>query len=375
VKAVQSCSKHYSLGVSTNRDATVYGYSSECLAEQVQRFADAYNSEIQRYLDKKRPKDIDSFVDYAKLKWSRNLKRHFKDLDKFEFDRSCIRPCLYRPFTTKALYLADIAVDEPAQMASYFPLTKHPETANIVICVSGAGSFRPFHCVAANRVVSLDLVEKTQCFAFYTYDSESGERRENISLSTLVRFQHHYDDEEITKWDIFHYVYAVLHHPEYRTRYAANLRRELPRIPFIGKDAKTFNAFAVIGRKLGELHVNYEDAAEYNLKRIENRDEPLNWRVEKMRLTKDKRAIIYNEFLTLEGIPPEAFTYRLGNRSALEWVIDQYQVSIDKRSGITNDPNRDEPDYIAKLIGKVITVSLETQKLIAQLPPLKIEKA
>ena len=119
--------------------------------------------------------------------------------------------------------------------------------------------------------------------------------------------------------------------------------------------------------------MNYEDAAEYKLKRIENRDEPLNWRVEKMRLTKDKRAITYNEFLTLEDVPPETFAYRLGNRSALEWVIDQYQVSTDKRSGIKNDPNReDEPDYIVKLIGKVITISLETQQLISKLPPLEI---
>jgi predicted helicase len=186
-----------------------------------------------------------------------------------------------------------------------------------------------------------------------------------------VRFQQHYDDEKITKWDIFYYVYAVLHHPEYRARYAANLRRELPRIPFIGKETKMFHAFAEIGHKLADLHVNYEDAAEYKLKRIENRDEPLNWRVEKMRLTKGKRGIIYNEFLTLDGIPPETFAYRLGNRSALEWVIDQYRASTDNRSGITNDPNReDEPDYIVKLIGKIIMVSLETQEFIGDLPPL-----
>jgi predicted helicase len=166
-------------------------------------------------------------------------------------------------------------------------------------------------------------------------------------------------------------VYAVLHHPEYRVRYAANLRRELPRIPLIGEDARTFRAFSEIGRKLADLHVNYEDASEYKLKRVENGDEKLNWRVEKMRLSKDKRAIVYNEFLTLDGIPPETFAYRLGNRSALEWVIDQYQVSTDKRSGITNDPNRDdEPDYIVKLIGKVIKVSLETQNLIGRLPGL-----
>lgn len=164
--------------------------------------------------------------------------------------------------------------------------------------------------MATNRIADIHLLAPSdafQCFPFYTYDGESGARRENITLSMLVRFQQHYDDEKITKWDIFHYVYAVLHHPDYRARYSANLRRELPRIPFIGKDQKTFHAFAEIGRKLAELHVNYEDGPQYKLKRLENRDEPLNWRVEKMRLTKDKRAIIYNEFLTLEGVPPETF--------------------------------------------------------------------
>ena len=228
-----------------------------------------------------------------------------------------------------------------------------------------------------------------------TYDGEDGARRENIPLSTLVRFQNHYGDEAITKWDIFHYVYAVLHHPEYRTRYAANLRRELPRIPLVeivgqaprlpgagGKrsacptKSTAFRAYAAIGKQLADLHVHYEQAVEYSLQRIENPDEPLNWRVEKMRLTKDKTALLYNDFLTLAGIPEAAFAYRLGNRSALEWVIDQYQTHTDPRSGITNDPNReDEPDYIVKLIGKVITVSLETQKLIAALPPLATDAA
>ena len=140
--------------------------------------------------------------------------------------------------------------------------------------------------------------------------------------------------------------------------------------------ATAFRTYAAIGRQLADLHVHYEQAAEYPLQRIENPDEPLNWQVARMRLTKDKTALTYNSFLTLAGIPEAAYTYRLGNRSALEWVIDQYQTSTDPRSGITNDPNReDEPDYIVKLIAKVITVSLETQKLIAALPPLHTDGA
>ena len=130
-------------------------------------------------------------------------------------------------------------------------------------------------------------------------------------------------------------------------------------------------AFAAAGQRLAELHVGYEQQPEYPLERIEKPGEKLNWRVEKMRLSKDKAALIYNDFLTLSGIPQETFEYRLGNRSALEWVIDQYQVSTDKRSGITNDPNRpDDPEYIVRLLTQVITVSLETVKVVKTLPPL-----
>jgi len=187
----------------------------------------------------------------------------------------------------------------------------------------------------------------------------------------LQAFRAHYQSE-ITKWDIFHYVYAVLHHAQYRERYAANLRRELPRIPY----APDFHAFAAAGKRLAELHVDYEKQPEYWWHKIENRKVPLSWRVEKMKLSKDKASIVYNEFLTISGIPPETYEYRLGNRSALEWVIDQYQVSTDKRSGITNDPNRlDDPEYIVRLIGQVITVSLETVKIVKSLPPLEPDRS
>ena len=278
-------------------------------------------------------------------------------------------------------------------------------------------------------------------FCVLSNDEDGTNRRENITDWALNEFRTHYGDANITKWDIFHYVYAVLHHPEYRTRYAANLKRELPRIPFVqspvascqsperadpslradalarddnpkkcagerspstpaaqgaasaqddtrarvidptlsqkmGKDgapassqgdAAIFWRFAEAGRRLAELHVNYEQQAEYPLERVEKGQ--LNYRVEKMRLSKDKTTLTYNDFLTLKGIPTETYEYRLGNRSALEWVVDQYQVSTDKRSGIVNDPNRDDdPEYIVRLIGQVITVSLETMKIVKALP-------
>jgi hypothetical protein len=138
-------------------------------------------------------------------------------------------------------------------------------------------------------------------------------------------------------------------------------------------DLGVFRAFVAAGERLAEIHVHYEEQAEYPLTKTEKAGEKLDWRVTKMRLSKEKTSLVYNQFLTLSGIPPEAYEYRLGNRSALEWVIDQYQVSTDKRSGITNDPNRaDDPQYIVRLIGQVITVSLETVKIVSGLPPLAL---
>ena len=227
-----------------------------------------------------------------------------------------------------------------------------------------------FGCLITNRIPTLDLAfEKNQCFPFYTYDEDGTNRRENITDWALAQFRAHYRDEIITKWDIFHYTYALLHHPEYRERYQANLKRDLPRLPY----TPDFWAFAKAGKRLGEIHIGYEDVDEYPIKKVETPGKPLDWRVEKMRLPKDKTGIKYNDFLTLDGIPAKVFEYRLGNRSALEWVIDQYRVKTDKRSSIVNDPNReDDPQYIVKLIGKVITVSLETVEIVEGLPDLGV---
>lgn len=167
-------------------------------------------------------------------------------------------------------------------------------------------------------------------------------------------------------WERDRYVYGLLHHPAYRQKYADNLKRELPRIPF----APDFRAFSKAGEQLAKLHLDYEQLKPYDLDFIETPGLPLSYRIEdKMRLSKDKLRLTVNPSLTLSGIPPEAFHYRLGNRSVLEWVIDQYQVSTDKRSGITSDPNRDDdPQYIVRLIGQVTRVSLDTVRIVSALP-------
>ena len=206
----------------------------------------------------------------------------------------------------------------------------------------------------------------SQCFPFYTYDEDGTNRQENITDWALAEFRDHYGDDSITKWDIFHYNYALLHHPAYREKYEMNLKRDLPHIPF----AEDFWGFAKAGAALADLHVNYESAPKYEgLRFIETQGMLVDLRVEKMRLSKDKTQLKYNDFLTLDGIPPEAYNYRLGNRSALEWVVDQYRVKVDKRSGIVNDPNREsEPRYILDLIARVIHVSLRTVEIVEGLP-------
>ena len=208
-----------------------------------------------------------------------------------------------------------------------------------------------------------------QHFPFYIYDEEGANRRENITDWALAQFREHYKNEKITKWDIFHYTYALLHHPAYRERYQVNLKRDLPHIPYASK----FWEFVEAGKRLADIHVHYEDQPQYKLDLIEAPDMPLDWRVEQMKFSKDKTQIKYNDFLTLAGIPAEVFQYRLGHRSALEWVVDQYRVKTDKRSGIVNDPNRaDDETYIVDLIRQVISISLETVRIVEGLSELDI---
>lgn len=232
--------------------------------------------------------------------------------------------------------------------------------------MSGIGSNKPFHCIVTNTIPSFDLLEKTQCFPYYTYAQDGSNRRENITDWSLTQFQAVYG-AEVTKWDVFHYIYAMLHHPQYREQYAENLKHELPRIPLL-KNATTFEACVRTGKQLMELHLNYEQVSEYPLKWIENKEASVNWRVQKMRLTPNKDTLVVNEWLTLAEIPPECYQYRLGNRSALEWIIDQYHINTDTRSGITSDPNNDDdPKYIVRLVGRVVAVSIETVKLVKEL--------
>jgi predicted helicase len=372
----------YSLGVSTNRDSVVYDFDAERLAKRVEQFADDYNGELDRWRKKAKPPEdrrrlaqyIDDFVSYERVKWSETLKRHLVDQTEAAFDRSRICESLYRPFTRKTIYYAPVLVDRPGCFAHIFPTAESREE-NIVLAINLSPE-RPFCCIACKDIPSKDVAggfgSPSYCFPLYTYREDGGQREENIPLFTLQHFQKHYKDKAITRKGICHYVYALLHHPDYRSRYAESLKRELARIPPSGR-AADFHAFATAGRKLIDLHVNYEKQSTYPLKHVENPGARLDWRVDAMKLSKDRDAIQYNDFLTLVGVPHEAFDYRLGNRSALEWVIDQYRVARDEHGNVTTNPNRDDDEqYIVRLVGQVITVSLETSKIIGGLPPLAL---
>ena len=368
--------KTYNLGVSTNRDMYVYDFCEDRLKARMESFVENYNAEVDRYRRSNYEGSLDDFVNYDKIKWSRNLKQHLKRGNYAEYQTYKTRTSLYRPFTKKHLFFGRIVNDELSQQHRIFP-NEQAEAENRVICVASVGIEKPFYSIIVNSLPNLAFVGfggACQCFPFYVYDEDGSNRRENITDWALAQFRGHYDDPNISKWDIFYYVYALLHHPRYRERYALDLKRQLPRIPY----APDFRLFSQAGQALADLHLHYEDGERYKLRWVPVKGS-VSYTVSKMRPGPKRQSetgdykvydmLKYNDTLCLRGIPERAFAYRLGNRSALEWVVDQYRVKIDKRSGITHDPNRysDDEQYIPKLIERVIWVSLRTVEIVERL--------
>jgi predicted helicase len=422
----QTLFRTYSLGVSTNRDALVYDFSDTRLTEKVSQFIEHYNLEIDRYKRSDKSRHINDFVDYSKIKWSATLKSHLQQLAYAQVLSN--RVALYRPFTKLYLQYNPAIIDRPSLFKTLLPA---PDSENKVICLSGVGSNKPFQVLVTNQIPSLDLLEKTQCFPFYVYNEDGTNRRENITDWALSQFQTHYQDPTITKWDIFYYVYGALHQPAYRTRFAQELKKELPRVPYLGaKSNRTpplaptppsgegdknpaekshssmqwgqgdlgdggssaqwrqgdlgdggssaqwrqgdlgdggFHTYARLGKQLAELHLNYETAKKYDLTWLTPKG-AIDYRVSKMKRVGN--TIHYNDSLILADIPPQAWEYKLGNRSALEWVIDQYQHKTDQESGIIQDPNQASPNekYVVELLERVTYISVQSMTLIAQLP-------
>ncbi|MFN7208982.1 MAG: type ISP restriction/modification enzyme, partial [Aggregatilineales bacterium] len=368
--APQTIFATYSGGVKTNRDETLYDFEREALLRRVEAFIDAYLAELDRYRRARKRQDeidIDAFVDYVHLKWDSTLKQHLARGRETEFDPSRARRSLYRPFCKQWLYFDRLLINSVCRQPYFFP-TPAAEAENRAICLSGVASSKPFQALMVNVLPNLDLLEKTQCFPLYVYAEDGGERRENITDWALERFRAHYRDARIGKADIFYYIYAVLHQPAYRERFAEALKKELPRIPL----AADFWAYAEVGRRLGDLHVGYESAPEYPLREVWARGKAPSYRIESaMRLesaANGEYALVVNKALRLEGIPSEALGYKLGNRAALEWLIDQYRVKSER------DPNAyGDERYVVSLVKRVVWVSLQTLQSVAGLPdPLAV---
>lgn len=269
------------------------------------------------------------------------------------------------------------------QQPKLFPTEQH---GNLVICLPAPGGKKQFSVVISDVLCDLHVNGDAQCFPLYWYekkdksenalglnlDERKGDyiRRNAITDFAWSQFRQVYGDSKITREDIFYYVYGILHSPEYRERFESNLKKELPRIPY----AKDFWAFSKAGRELAQWHLNYETVDPWPVTEESHGDDA----VEKMKFPKKgvKDIIIYNKSTVIKGIPLEAYDYIVNGKSAIEWVMERYQVKTDKESGILNDPNdwcreHHESRYILDLLKRVIRVSMETVRIIKTLPPLE----
>ncbi|MDM8562469.1 hypothetical protein QUF54_03860, partial [Candidatus Marithioploca araucensis] len=237
---------------------------------------------------------------------------------RYRYKVQNIRDSLYRPFVKKSLYFSSDLNEMQYQLPRIF--VKDTKSGEEVIAISGTSLAKPFSVLVINQIFSYDFLEKTQSLPLYRYDKK-GNRIENITNWGLNQFRTHYQDNTLTKEDIFHYTYAVLHNPAYREKYAINLKREFPRLPFY----EDFPQWVAWGALLMDLHLNYETAPKFPLKRIDNKLAANAENKPKLKADKAKGEIQLDAITTLQGVPSEAWAYKLGNRSALEWILDQYK--------------------------------------------------
>ena len=377
----------YCMGLATNRDAYIYNFSRINCAKNAELMTEDYLTAISE-LEKNTEITVDVAAERnaVNVKWNRELKNNLKRKLRTQFDEGYIRKVLYRPFIPTNCYMDNTFITVKGQTDKIFPDSL---SENRVICVPGRGWKNQFSVLVTNIITDLNLNEAgSQCFPRYRYqktadmfgDSDGElEQVDNISDTTLKAFQEHYNDNSITKDDIFYYVYGILHAPSYREQFANDLSKMLPRIPY----APDFTAFAEAGKKLADLHLNYETCEEYPLTveypnmspsptDLEHADPNLFLLIDKpMRFGDiERRSLLINEHVRLTGIPEDAHRYVVNGRSPLEWFIDRYYIKTDKDSGIVNDPNGwfADPRDIVGAIGRIVYVSVESARIIDGLP-------
>ncbi|ASK17188.1 DEAD/DEAH box helicase family protein [Bacillus cereus] len=349
------------IGVSTNRDAWVYGYNKYNVMQNTQRMVANYNSEVVRLSsvgdEKEKINKVNSADEF--VKWTRGLKQKLAKSEQISLSNNVIQS-MYRPYVLKWLYYDKNVVEMPGRYHSLFG------SENKVIYVTGAGASRDFSCLIVDKIPNLDLMEKGQ--GFYRNDNSLTDAlfvdASNINDSFKKKLG-------LSDDDVFNYVYGVLHSKEYRAKYANDLKKTLPRIPIL----KNKDQYVEIGRKLADLHLKYETVEPYSEIVIEGKATP-SYKVTRMKHPKKgvKDKIVFNTDITITNIPEKAYEYVVNGRSAIEWIIDQYQVKSDKKSGIVDDPNlySDDERYIFDLLLRIINVSVQTVDLVNSLPPLEI---
>jgi predicted helicase len=377
IDSKDSIASFHSLGVSTNRDDWVLDISIDNLKEKMESFVKDYNNGLKKNL---------SHLAIQSVKWSSNLIEHFSRRTSLKFQSNLIVKLNYRPFK-QLYYYCDKLLSDRLTANHYDMFGKKLNQENRIISFSGMGHSKHFSSLAIKNVFSLDYLEKTQCVPLFVFDDEEI-KHYNISDWGLDQFVTHYKDKKIKKEDIFHYVYGVLHNPAYRKKYELNLKREFPRIPFY----KDFWQWAKWGKQLMDLHINYEEAKPFQLKRIDEKPKEKKEKQKeffpkvkepepmfgimpkvKVKLKADKQTgeIEIDEITKLKGIPKEVWEYKLGNRSALEWILDQYKEKKPKDKTIAEKFNTyrfaDYKEQVIELLQKVTTVSVETMKIVREM--------
>ena len=389
----QSFFNTYAIGVSTNRDAWVYNFNCKTIQHNMALMIDFYNHQKDGYIIAKKKNHnllVDKYIDTdpKKISWTRSLKNDISSSTEHKYSKKYITLGLYRPFCKQILYFDKSFIESPGLSNKIFP---NKEIENYVICVTGIGASKDYSLIIANSITNLDSIEKSQCFPLYYYEERSKQspslfdaagdseyiKRDGISDFILERAKKQYG-KNVTKEDIFYYVYGFLHSPEYRSTFANDLKKMLPRLPLVD-EPREFWKFSKAGRELADLHINYESVEPHH-DVVVNGDDGKFYTVEKMRFpSKDQKdTIIYNSKITISNIPAKANEYVVNGKSAIEWIMERYQVKIDKDSGIKNDPNDwakevGNPRYILDLLLSIINVSVKTVDIVNELPKLKFD--
>ncbi len=384
---------YYSSGLKTQRDAWGYNSSREELESNISKLINFYNLQKDAYLIAKQGNpalEIKKFVTYdsTMISWTRALEWDAEKGKSLEFADGEIVQSLYRPFFKQRLYFNRSLNEMVYLMPKLFP---NSSLENKVICVSGIGASKDFSALISNNIPDLQVIFNGQCFPLNYYEEYKKEnptlfdkigkteyiRRDGVSEFIYERAKKQYG-KNITKEDIFYYVYGFLHSPEYRETFANDLKKMLPRLPLVD-DVRDFWAFSKAGRELADLHINYESVPAYDGVNVKG-EEIGFFTVEKMRFPRkdQKDSIHYNSRITISNIPAEAYEYVVNGKSAIEWIMERYAVSIHKDSGIKNDPNDwakevGNPRYILDLLLSVINVSVQTVEIVKGLPKVNFE--